>query len=475
MLGPDQLVLRFPLDGGSVRAYPDSDLDSLLWSSSEPAPAITRVLAFGDEAGSVTAVDAKGTPVRVDLRLGSVTRESSTKLTELTSPDGWTVYGIDAKGRVREITPSGAWRFTPPSPADRIFPDADGSLLVLGASHDSTIIWHVRPPDSTIVDTVVVPRADHAVLTAVGDRLFLAVKSTVVSVRTRGLVVAPAIELNHEVRALAVTPSGDRVYVATDSTRALTVIDRYRGEVAMRIPLPGNASALRMDATGRYVLVRAADGDSVWVVAVGTDRVLGTVETAWRDDLPTVTPNGEIALVHGKNVVLVDGSTLTPARTVRGGADDAWLFIAWNGFRPPSADPDEGVAGEDSNSAGADTMSANTAMLDTTTTDSLLSRLPLPQTPMRMTDTLASPMDSMPAAAQGPTFTVQFAAVRSAESAEAVVRDLTLGSIRPHIDSSAVAGVMIYRVVVGPFATRAEAEQIGRAAAKPYWIYEGRP
>jgi hypothetical protein len=474
MLGPDQLVLRFPLDGGSVHAYPDSDLDSLLWSSEEPAPAITRVLAFGEEAGSAIAVDAKGTPVRVDLRLGSVTRQTSTKLSDLTSTDGWTVYGIDTKGRVREITPSGAWRFTPPSPADRIFPDADGSLLVLGDTDDSTVIWHVRPPDSTIVDTAVVPHADHAVLTAVGDRLFLAVASKVISVRTRGLVVAPGIELDHEVRALAVTPSGDRVYVATDSTPALTIIDRYRGDVAATIPLPGNASALRMDATGRYVLARAADGDSAWVVAVGTDRVLGTVETAWRDDLPTVTPSGKIVLVQGKNVVLVDGGTLAPVRTVRGGAGDAWLFIAWNGFRPPSADPDDQVALGDSSGMDADTMASNTAMPDTAATDSLLSRLQGPLTPMRLPDTLASPMDSMPAA-QGPTFTVQFAAVRSAESAQAVVQNLTLNSIHPRIDSSAVAGVMIYRVIVGPFATRAEAEQVGRAAAKPYWIYEGRP
>jgi DNA-binding beta-propeller fold protein YncE len=473
MIGPDPLVLRIPLDGGGVRVYAYPNLDSLVWTAHDSAPPIDHILAFGDEAGSVTAVDTKGRPLRVDLRLGDVTRESSVRLEDVTSTDGWAVYGIDTKGRVRRITPSGNWMFTPPSPARDIFPEPDGALLVLGEAGDSTIIWRVHPPDSTVSDTAVTPHADRALLTTLGDRLYLAVDSALVDLRARGLTPAPGLELKHRVRAIAITPSGDRVYVATDSTHELIVIDRYRNEIATRIPLPGIAAELRMDPTGRYLLVRAAAGDSAWVVALGTNGVAGTVETTWRADLPAVAPDGAIALLHDKDVELVDGGTLAALRTVRRGGADAWLFFAWNGFRPRTNGPDESMA-------AADSIVEPTYMANTDS--SLLDRLPYPEVPMMMpdstaatVDTLGVPVDTFAAPVQASTFTVQFAAVRSEESAHNVAQDLVLVGLQPRVVSSAVAGVTIYRVVVGPYATRDQAEQVGRAAGKPYWIYEEKP
>ena len=36
-------------------------------------------------------------------------------------------------------------------------------------------------------------------------------------------------------------------------------------------------------------------------------------------------------------------------------------------------------------------------------------------------------------------------------------------------------GSTIYRVVLGPYATREQAERIGRESKQSYWIYEGGP
>jgi cell division protein FtsN len=36
-------------------------------------------------------------------------------------------------------------------------------------------------------------------------------------------------------------------------------------------------------------------------------------------------------------------------------------------------------------------------------------------------------------------------------------------------------GSTIYRVVMGPYTTREEAERVGREAKQSYWIYEGGP
>lgn len=453
-----------------MRAYAYPKLDSLVWTSHAAVPHIARVLAFNYEAGSVAAVDSRGAPVRVDLRLGDVTRERSTKLTHLTSSDGWAIFGLDANGRVVRLTPSGDWSFTPPSPARDIFPEPDGALLVLADTGHSTTIWQVRPPVSTIVDTVVVREAGSGMLTPVGDRLYLVSGSTLLGIQTRGLTADARINLSAPVRAFAITPSGDRLYVATDSSKALTIIDRYAGKIEKTIALPGQATELRMDPMGRYVLARPATGDSAWVVAIATDRVNGTVRTAWRDDLPAVAADGEIALVSGSNVVLADGETLAPLRSVRGGADDEWMFVAWNGFRPRTDAMDEQPVAFDSDSV----LHPDLAQGDSAT----ISQLSNLDTQAVAADSNAMRADSARTdsavyAARG--FTVQFAAVRSAQSAQEVAHQLLAAGVQPRVVPSTVAGVTIFRVLMGPYPTRAAADSAGRASGKPYWIYEGAP
>ena len=62
--GPDLLVMRLPRGGGVLRILAYPKLDSVVWSASDPAPPISRVLAFDEEAGLLSFVDAKGVPAR---------------------------------------------------------------------------------------------------------------------------------------------------------------------------------------------------------------------------------------------------------------------------------------------------------------------------------------------------------------------------------------------------------------------------
>ena len=45
----------------------------------------------------------------------------------------------------------------------------------------------------------------------------------------------------------------------------------------------------------------------------------------------------------------------------------------------------------------------------------------------------------------------------------------------PRLVTTTRDGVTIYRVVIGPFTTRDEAERIARTSGKSYWVYEGAP
>lgn len=447
---PDALVLRLPRTGGVARVVAYPKLDSLVWSSGETVPALQRVLAFDEDAGVIAAVDTKGRPVRIDFR-GGVSRLASASLRSAASANADAVFGIDAKGRVVRHTPAGPWTFTARK-AREAFPQPDGTLLLLGDRADGSVVWRVRPPESRVLDSVALPAVVRAFSPRGSDRLYFATSDGLAALRARTLEVRTISAGDDSLRALAVTPSGDRVFLlAGDEGRTISVVDRYQDRVTGEIELPASAADLRMDPLGRYLLVAAARGDSAWVVAVGTGRVLGGVRTAWRGDLPLVAADGAVGLAQGADVTWVDGETLRTIATVPGGASDFWFAFRWTGFRPrdPALDAPVTFGGAGGSSAAAADSAA----------DSLA----------------ALPADS--AAAPAPAgFTVSFAALLSEERASELSGRVAAATGRtPRVVVSQREGATVHRVVLGPFATREEAERVGRESGQSYWVFEGTP
>ncbi|MDQ2932415.1 MAG: SPOR domain-containing protein [Gemmatimonadota bacterium] len=476
--GPDQLVLRFPRSGGVARAFAYPRLDSVVWSAANKAPALARLLGFDDGAGSVLAEDTKGGIVRIDLRRGDVTRDPATKLSDFVSADGSAAYGVGADGSVTRLTPAGSWTFKPPTPAHDVVPQPDGTLLVLANRGEGTMVWLIRPPEDRIADSVLLPRVSRSIRTPAGDRVYFPVDSGLVGVRGRDLQIVPSLKLPAKPRAVVTSPSGDRIYVAADSSNELLVVDRYSGNITTHITLPSAAIALRMDPTGRYVLARASAGDTAYVISVSTDRMVAEAPTQWRADLPAVAPNGWLALVRGKDVVLADAESLAVRKTIAGGAADDWLFISWNGFRPRAASLDQPVTFESNDTvqrdttenpfAGAAPSPGDTLAGDSTKPAAPPAAPPAPGAPQ----THAVPIDS---ASKQSGFTVQFAALRAQEAANDALRDVHVQGATPRLVATTREGVTIYRVVIGPFNTREEADRIARTSGKAYWIYEGAP
>src|SRR5690606_33887983 len=87
--GQDPVVLRVARDGGTVRAFHYPDLDSLVWSSAEPASTPASVLAFDLENGLIALVDRNGYAAWIDLRLGTTTPAPRTRLSGAASADAW--------------------------------------------------------------------------------------------------------------------------------------------------------------------------------------------------------------------------------------------------------------------------------------------------------------------------------------------------------------------------------------------------
>jgi cell division septation protein DedD len=478
--GPDQIILRVPRSGGAVRAYQYPHLDSLVWSSSMSASPPGRILAFDADAGSIAYVDRNGIPGRIDLRSGTVSVASRTKLTSLASADGYAIYGIASNGSITRLTPTGDWSYALPKRARLLLPQDDGTLLVLADAGATLSVLRVRPPDTDVTDSAAIPDAPRVLHAQAGDRVYFGIDSSLVGLRGRSLQTTPALHLDADVRAVVPTPSGDRLFVATDSSPNVVIIDRYRDQVERSIALPGAVGALRMDPLGRYVLARAAKGDSAWVIAVGTARVVGSVATTWRDDLPTVAPDGALLLSDEQNVRIVDGETLRQRALVTDGAEDFWHIILWNGFRPRPGELDQPVTFADSDSVSVAPDSADTAAVamparpapaDTAAGHPPRAPIPRPAPPRIPTDT------TRPSEPSSRGWTVSFAAYLSEQSARARAASISVDGQTARVVAGQTPGTntTVYRVVLGPYPTRADAERVGRASRESFWVYEGNP
>jgi cell division septation protein DedD len=467
--------VRIPREGGFARAYRYPLLDSLVWKGTERAPAIERVLAFDAENATLAYVAKTGAPGWIDLRIGSVRTATKKSITAISSADGSAIFGVMSDNDVVRLTPSGDWSHKVGRTVRRLFPLPDGTLLILVDEGASSVLLRMRPPDDAVTDSVAVPRPDRAVVTALGDRLYLGVKDELVALRPQSLSKFDNISADDEILALASTPSGDRIFVANKGGPQLEVVDRYSENVKASVTLPGLVTELRMDPLGRYLLARPVAGDSAWVVGIATGTLVGTVNTEWRLDLPAVVADGLVASVRGSDVVFVDPKSGKAGQTVADGSADVWFFTLWNGFRPRAEGIDRPVSfslGERSDgSSPAESAGGARPIAPAQARDTMIR----PTAPPGSTTVAPPPPPPAPPAAARDSWTVSFAAVLSEARAREIAETITVDGQHPRVVQGTTAGTTVFRVIFGPYNSKADAERMGKSSKHNFWVYEGVP
>lgn len=467
--GPDPIVVRVPRAGGVVRASRFAELDSVVWRSTQAAPVVDRILGFDPENGMLAFVDSAGGPGWIDLRLGSIKRPSKGSYASLASADGWSIFGLTASGGVVRMTPSGDWTLPGERVVRRVVPTPDGTVLLLvDAGEEGALLLRTRPPDDVITDSLDIPRTDRAVVTPVGDRVYLGAADRLLTVPPNDISRLERFSVDDDILAIAPTPSGDRVFVASQGSPRLERLDRYSGDVSGSVKLPGLATELRMDPLGRYLLARPVEGDSVWVVAVGTEELVATLKTGWRADLPAVAVDGTVATLQSPAVDFVDPVSGESTRRVATGAQDLWFFARWNGFRPRARGIDVPVAFRtraESTRVVSGGQATNAAPSETAAADR-------PATPS--TERQDEPPPA-PAQTKRSGWTLSFAAVLSMDRAREIASSISVDGQKPRVSPGESGGTPVYRVIMGPFPTRDDAERAGKASKQSFWVYEGVP
>jgi hypothetical protein len=199
--------------------------------------------------------------------------------------------------------------------------------------------------------------------------------------------------------------------------------------------LPGVALTLRIDGSGRWMLARPSTGESVWIIDLATNRLVSTVETDWQDDLPTVAGRAILLARDGDDVVASDLSRANGPEIgrVASNENDWWIVTNW-------------VPRERLSLVAA---AAESALVSQ---DSLLAR----------TDTAATVEST-------DQLYLQVSSSQNLEWSRELAKQLT-GAGYPARVLEPTTPDEGYRVVVGPYASREEAQETGRKLGRPYFV-----
>ncbi len=418
-------VLRLAAGGGVARLYRVPGLDPSSWTAEDKLPAVARIVGADPEQGVVFTLDDKRNLVTLDLETRRVRTYLDHVRTATMGPDG-ALYAVDTGSTVTQMVRRAPVRFRSKlqgSPQE-LYATMTGALLARVG--DKAPVLEVLGPDQAPVSTSL--PSETMAPTFYGDLVAVATDTGVVIYETQGKRPPRSIPVRGHARDILFSPSGHRLYVAQEYDKLL-VYDRFGGEQLAAIDLPGPARSLRGDRFGQWLLVRPAAGDSVWVVDVGRGRFAGTVATKWAADLPAVaSPNALLVRRDGDVLSLDLGAKGFPeAGRVKDGGADEWLPVAWR----PARDVQRDVTADSAALAGADSGQA------------------------------AASVYLQVSSSQNPAWANELA-------------EKLRGAGLPASVLAPTRGDEAHRVVLGPYATREQAEETGRKIGMPSFVVSGQ-
>ena len=413
------VAIRLPAKGGVPQLYRLPRLTPVEGVLKGRLPPVERVVGLDPESEFLFVSTAKRELLALDLGSGRVDTVATGIAQAALGPDG-TLYAVDTSRRVTSL--SRRTRFAWPQALTALPRDLFGAT-------DQHLVG-VIPQDRLLVAAADQAPTVHPIAaggdvaaTRWGDLVAVASDSGVTFYDPLGRRNPAFVKLSDKPRALAFSPSGHRIYVARRNVPGLAVVDRFERKELDGVALPGPAAALRLDPLGRWLLARPAVGDSAWIVDLPIKQHTGIVPTKWQADLPAISPDGVLIYRRRDEVLAVRPDSLTEVGKVARGAADLWVLTTWLPRGVPAS-----IASARSDSA----------------------------------DAAGGP--------EGPLY-VQVSTSQNPEWSGHLADDLARAGMNARVlpPQNPDDG---YRVVLGPFTSRAQAEATGRRLGRPFWIYQ---
>lgn len=417
-----------------------------------------RRLLYRDSAGSIEAFDLVAYRERpVEANSTAAGRGTITTI----ASDG-TLFAILPDGTVIESEPWGAneWPNSIGRGIREAFAGVGSHLIAFRHAGADSIAFASRETGVTL--TAPVPLAAARCASREGDAVAFATDSGLLVLEDREPQNPWFVRLSGSPVGAVFSPSGHRIYVALRSRSELAVVDRFAEKARRAILLPGPAGALRADPWGRAILVHAAAdaaSDETWVVSVASGHVTGRVSTRWTSDLPTVSEDGALLLREGTAVVSRSLRSLDSLGAVVAGSADLWFVGRWKPTTTPNVLREEARAPAPRRTRPAARPATPTAGAAAPAAPS-----PPPSSP--------TVRGAAPEAAPVPDRVwVQVSVSQNEKASRELAQELTRSGHAAQVIDPRSPGEG-WRVVVGPFPTRAAADSAGRLLSRPYYILE---
>ncbi len=411
------VAIRLLAKGGTPQLYRLPQLTAVEGVLRGRLPPVERVVGLDPESEFLFVATAKGELLGLDLGSGRVDTVATGVAQAALGPDG-TLYAVDTARRV--ISLSRRTRFAWPRPLTALPRDLFGATdqHLVGVIQDRLLVAAADQPPT--VHPIAV--GGDVAATRWGDLVAVASDTGVTFYDPLGRRDPSFTRLPDSPRALAFSPSGHRIYVARRNVPGLAVVDRFERRELDGVALPGPVAALRLDPLGRWLLARPAVGDSAWIVDLPIKQHTGIVATAWQPDLPAVSPDGVLIYRRRNDVVALRPDSLREVGKVERSAADLWILTTWL---------PRGVPASIASAARSDSAAVGT---------------------------------------EGPLY-VQVSTSQNPEWSGHLADDLSRAGMAARVLPPQTPDDG-YRVVLGPFTTRAQAEATGRRLGRPFWIYQ---
>ncbi len=414
------VAFRFPSQRGrGVRVYNLPSMEEFNWRFENPDLVATEVIGFVADEDQIYIRTPDSQLVALELATGRQRTVDSGVVSAAFGPTG-SAYSIRADstiGAVRDRRVS-EWPDTLAALPTSAWGTTGGRLVVVEPSTSGRTVKRLAP-DGQVGATDLLPDGVTASSTW-GDLIVVSADSGLHGIEPGNPAGRTFARLRSRAAAVAVSPPGHRVVAATEGAE-LVVLDRFQFRELFRRALPGMVTGIRFDPYGRYLLLRPAASDSVWIIDVAQPAdTIRVTAGSWDADLPTITPGGTALIRSGPDVVTVDPDTGREIARVADADDDRWLVVRWDARRP---------------------------MLQ-----------------MLAEQGAATPTET------GELYFVQVSATYNQAWAADLANNLRQAGLDAQV-LTPTPGDDRYRVVLGPYPSRPEADEVGRTLGQAYFIF----
>lgn len=326
-------LLAIPRSGGTATARRVKRPTDVVWTGDTTLPASSEVHVL--EGPVVVLRTARGIVHRYEPRSGELSRVA--RLQGSVRWEAWGGQGVyvdtDA-GRIVQIGAEGAWEYELARAPLWAAPVEGGRVAVLvEGGEDGPELWMASRGSAEPETRASGDFAPVGTVVAWGRRLVLASGDR----RVLKFVVIPSLTVSGEVRlpgpvtAVARSPSSHEVYAAVEDPPRWVRVSRFVEEVEATVRLERPLVGLRPATLGQFVL--GYDGETASLLSL-TGRSPRTLRTAWRSDLPLGTPDGAVLLAREEGLYRwapgSEGAAPVPLP-----ADHWWAAVRWSPAPPP--------------------------------------------------------------------------------------------------------------------------------------------